>query len=301
MKTITYFLVLPVLFALFVSASAQNRYGGSYAKGVELFYAKDYAGAVSEFEKAEADNPANHAAYLWHGLAYTALGDLDGKASNIWLKMPYDEKWKSTYRYFMGLGYWQAGYTNSAKYWFEETMKHPETPASKLAQTALKSLLNDGEVPPFETWATLAQLPGAKAVQGKSASSYNENQPEKSGASQTSGAKPSGGLWRGTISNGYTGQKISFRVSADGKTISAIAFEGYIRCSGSTENTRLAPLENVPVSNGSFSKTELQDPQIRFDFNGAFTSATTASGTYRIQSGTDCDTYELKWTASRGQ
>ena len=318
MKIINYFLVLAFVAALGASVSAQNqsRYGGSFAKGVELFYAQDYSGAVREFEKAEVDYPSNHAAFLWHGLAYAALGELDTKASNIWLKMPYDEKWKSTYRYFMGLGYWREGSTNNAKYWFKETINHPETPAAKLAQTALKSLLDDGEAPPITEWATLASLPGAKsagkgdggqtppdvsAARNKTSPDINSPSPGDTETSPKSGARPSGGLWRGTISNGYTGQKISFRVSADGKTISAVAFEGYIRCSGSTESTRLAPLENVDVSGGVFSKTELQSPQIRFDFNGTFNGATTASGTYRIQSGTNCDTYALKWTASRSQ
>lgn len=298
---------LLIICACVFAASAQtsNRYSGSYAKGVQLFYAGDYAGAITEFEKAEADNPANHAAYLWHGLAYAALGDLDGKASNIWLKMPYDEKWKSTYRYFMGLGYWKAGETGNAKYWLNEAIKHPEVPASKLAQTALKSLLDDGEAPPIEVWATLASLPGAKSAKDfakedeDSSEITNENQSD-SEQTETSGAKPSGGLWRATISNGYKGQTLSFRVSSNGTTISDVAFQGYLICSGSrTENTQLAPLRNISISGGSFEDTQLNSgAKVKFIFNGTFSGATTASGTYRaIADG--CDTYKLNWTASR--
>ena len=99
MKKLSASLLIVFTFAFYASAQTSNRYGGSFAKGVEFFYAEDYAGAVNAFEKAEVENPANHAAYLWHGLAYAALGELDTKAANIWLKMPYDEKWKSTYRF----------------------------------------------------------------------------------------------------------------------------------------------------------------------------------------------------------
>src|SRR4051812_28777681 len=99
MKKIFISYLIIFTFAFCASAQTSNRYGGSFAKGVQLFYAEDYAGAVSAFEKAEVENPGNHAAYLWHGLAYTALGELDTKASNIWItKMPYDENAKNMYR-----------------------------------------------------------------------------------------------------------------------------------------------------------------------------------------------------------
>lgn len=298
-------LLIVCVFACMASAQTSNRYGGSYAKGVQLFYAEDYAGAITEFEKAEADNPGNYTAYLWHGLAYTALGQLDSKAANIWLKMPYDEKWKNTYRLFMGLGYWQKGETNNAKYWLNEVIKHPETPAAKLAQTFLKSVLADGEAVPIQFWATVANLPGSKTKEdflakddeSKETNNSKVTEPEQT---QTSGAKPSGGLWKATISNGYKGQTLSFRVSPDGSTISAITFQGYLICRNSrTENTQLAPLKNVAVSGGVFADKQLYEGQIRIDFNGTFTSAATASGTYRVMSSNDCDTYELKWTASR--
>jgi hypothetical protein len=296
---------LTIVFALAIAASAQNRYGGSYAKGVELFYQKDYVGAIKEFEKAEVENPANHSAYLWHGLAFTALGDLETGAANIWLKMPWDEKAKMLSRYFMGLGYWREGRTNPAKYWFQETFNYKQTPGYKLSQAALTALLNDQEVPPIETWATLASLPGAKGAKDSTdkakSSDKSVSEAETADSPTQEGARPSGGLWKATISNGYKGQTLSFRVSADGKTISDITFQGYLQCRGSRlENTQLAPLENVAVSGGSFSSMQLNGgAQVRFDFNGTFTSATTASGTYRVRSSTDCDSYELKWTASR--
>ncbi len=304
MKTLTYLLLFTSFFIVTFAVQAQpgGRYGGSFARGVELFYAKDYAGSVREFEKAEVDSPANHAAYLWHGLATAAMEDAD-RAGTVWLKMPWDKDAVMIQRYLQGLAYWHDGRTNPAKYWFEETKNYKDTKGYKLSQEALKKLLAGDQAAPIESWPTLAGLPGARGT-SSSAPTRAALDPEAPGnnipqAAEASGARPGGGLWRGTISNGYTGQTLSFRVSADGKLISAIAFQGYLRCSRQTENTRLAPLENVAVSSGSFSKTELQSPQIRFDFNGTFTSASTAKGTYRIQSGTECDTYELKWTAER--
>ncbi len=100
--------------------------------------------------------------------------------------------------------------------------------------------------------------------------------------------------------NGYKGQTLSFRVSADGMTISDVAFQGYLICTGSrTQNTQLAPLRNITVSGGSFDDTQLNGgAMVKFIFNGTFTAATTASGTYRTVAD-GCDTYKLNWTASR--
>lgn len=284
-----------------LAPAAQQRPAGSFGRGVELFYQKDYAGAIKEFEKAEAEDPGSHAAYLWHGLAFTASGDMETGAANIWLKMPWDAKAKMLSRYFMGLGYWREGRTNNAKYWFQETFNYKDTPGYKLSQAALKAMLDGGEVPPIEQWPALASLPGARGTGEKATVSGVEKDAPADTGRTSSGAKPSGGLWRGTFTNGYKGQTIAFHVSADGKTISDILFQGYLICRGSrTENTNLAPLENVAISGGAFTSTQLNGgAQVRFDFSGTFTSATTAGGTYRVQSSTDCDTYELKWTASR--
>jgi hypothetical protein len=295
---------LCLITALLASAAmAQGKYGGSYARGIELFYQKDYAGATAEFEKAEVETPGNHAAYLWHGIAFTALGDLDTRAANIWLKMPWDTKAKTLYRYFMGLGYWQQGNTSQAKYWFNENSNYKDTPAYQLSQTALRSMLNDGDAPPIESWPTLGSLPGARGNRA-SAGGASDRQEKEASSSASTGAKPSAGTWRGTISNGYTGQKIAFRVAADGRTISAITFEGYIRCPKAmnpTQSTRLAPPGPVAVNGGAFSSTQSDAPsRTWFKFEGTINAATSASGTLRIATGGgECDTYELKWAASR--
>lgn len=296
-----------IVFALAFTVAAQNRYGGSFAKGVELFYQKDYSGAINAFEKAEVENPGNHAAYLWHGMAVAANDNADN-AGTIWLKMPWDTNSVMIQRFLQGLAYWREGRTNPAKYWFEETKNYKETQGYKLSQVALKALLNNEEVPPIEVWATLASLPGAKKTgdfagedEDSKPAPQNDQATTDNSKSVSSGTKPSGGLWRATISNGYKGQTLSFRVSANGKMISDITFQGYLQCRGSRiENTELAPLENVAVSGGTFDSTQLNGgAQVRFDFNGVFNSATTASGSYRVMSSTDCDTYKLNWTASR--
>jgi len=305
--------VLIATFVLFLAlgtiAPAQVGRGDSLEQGVDHFYAENYPEAFKSFELAEVENPGNHAAYLWHGLTLTAMGDI-GRASSVWLEMPYDVKHKATFRYLQGLAYWRAGETAQAKWWFEALRDYKETPAYPLSQTALKSLLSGEQAPPISEWASLAKLPGAKGVsssQTGASSLPSEPQPSVStvasapGKAVFAGASPGGGQWRGTISNGYKGQTIGFRVSADGKTISDVVFQGYlIRRGGGIEDTQLAPLRNIPVNGGAFEDTQLNGAsKVRFDFTGVFTSATTAEGTYRVMSDTDCDTYKLNWTASR--
>lgn len=305
-------LILGVLFCASASP-AQGRYEGAYATGVLKFYSGDYAGASSAFEMAEIENPGNHAAYLWHGIALTALDDLN-EASNVWLKMPYDENYKASFRYLLGLAYWRRGETSQAKYWLKEGLNHKETRAYQLSQTALKSLMNNEEVDPITDWPSTVMLPRARGVREASS---NEPQLERSVGGEMSApqpkakqqgtasgavtARPSGGLWQGTISNGYKGQTIGFRVSADGGTISDVTFHGYfIRKGGGLEETELAPLNDIAVSGGRFSDTQLNGGAlVRFDFEGEFTGPGTARGTYRAMSDTDCDTYKLQWTASR--
>ena len=305
--------IFPVLLFAFVScglALAQGRYEGSYAEGVSRFYAGDYAGAANSFEMAEVDNPGNHAAYLWHGIALAALDDID-RASNVWLAMPYDENYKASFRYLLGLTYWRRGDTSNAKYWLKEGLDQKDTPAYSLSQASLKSLMSDGEVPLLTDWPTIVKLPRARGVgSGQPAPSSAPPASKASAApppadaqaqSAAAGVNPTGGLWQGTISNSYKGQTIAFRVSPDGRMISDVTFHGYfIKRGGGIEQTQLAPLNSIAVSGGRFSDTQLNGgAMVRFDFEGVFTGPASAQGTYRVMSDTDCDTYKLQWTASR--
>lgn len=300
MRSTTYFLALLVFFSLITIASAENRYAGSFALGVKLFYQKDYEGAITAFEKAEVADEGNHAAYLWHGLALVGNGDKN-EAPNIWQKMPWDTKAKALSYYFSGLTYWRAGETSSAKYWLENSNNYKETPGYKLSKKALLALLNDEKAPVLEAWPTLASLPGAQADQAEADNEQNAADKKPNAEPAKAGAEPKAGLWEATITSGYKGQKLSFRVSADAKTISDIIFKGYLICRGSKiQDTELAPLRDVPIKNGAFFDTQLNGgAKVRFDFTGVFNTATKANGTYRVISDTECDTYELKWSASR--
>lgn len=107
----------------------------------------------------------------------------------------------------------------------------------------------------------------------------------------------------GTISNGYKGDKISFKLSADKKTITDLTFSGHWRCSGKMESITVGPDKGIPVKNGEVHAVVL-DPETggstawRFALDGMI-KGKTASGTFRMSIvNLGCDTYVLKWTAN---
>ena len=107
----------------------------------------------------------------------------------------------------------------------------------------------------------------------------------------------------GTISNGYKGDKISFKLSADKKTITDLTFSGHWRCDGRIESITVGPEKGMAVKNGEVHGVVL-DPEgggstaFRFALDGAI-KGKTASGTFRMSiTNLNCDTHLLKWTAS---
>ncbi len=108
--------------------------------------------------------------------------------------------------------------------------------------------------------------------------------------------------FNGTFSNGYTGAKISFSLSADKKTIKDLTFTGYWRCGGSTEQITAGPEKKIEVKDGVIQAV-ITEPEnggasaFRFNINGNL-KGKSASGTFRMSiTGLSCDTYLLKWTA----
>lgn len=106
----------------------------------------------------------------------------------------------------------------------------------------------------------------------------------------------------GTFSNGYKGSKISFTLSADGKQLKDLTFDGHWRCSGSTEQITVGPDKSFAVTNGKV-KGVITDPEdggasaFRFEIDGLI-KGKQASGTFRMSiTGLSCDTYKLQWTA----
>ena len=108
----------------------------------------------------------------------------------------------------------------------------------------------------------------------------------------------------GTISNGYKGDKISFKLSADKKTITDLTFSGHWRCSGKIESITVGSEKGMPVKNGEVHAVVL-DPETggstawRFALDGVI-KGKSASGTLRISIvNLGCDTYVLKWIANK--
>ena len=112
-------------------------------------------------------------------------------------------------------------------------------------------------------------------------------------------------VWKGTISNGFKGDVITFNLSDDGKRLENLTFKGYWRCSGTLEQITMGPEKSFSVKNGKVEGI-ITEPEnggataFRFNLNGNV-GPKTASGTLRINlNALGCDTYLLKWTASRG-
>lgn len=109
--------------------------------------------------------------------------------------------------------------------------------------------------------------------------------------------------WTGTVSNGMKGDKISFDVAPDGKTVSNLTFQGYWRCAGKLEQLTAGPKQALPVQSGKIKGVVVDPPgggasAWRYELNGAI-GKTAAKGTFRMNiNGLGCDTYLLQWTAA---
>ncbi|ALW84890.1 hypothetical protein AUC43_07175 [Hymenobacter sedentarius] len=115
-------------------------------------------------------------------------------------------------------------------------------------------------------------------------------------------APPKSTRWMGSVSNGMKGDKISFVVSPDGKTLSELTFDGYWRCSGRLERQVVGPKDTFSIVNGKVSGVALDPPTggtWRFELQGDFSAKTAATGTFRMNiTGLGCDTYKLQWAAA---
>lgn len=300
MKTGNCLLAFCFALTLIVSTSAQSKVS-SFQAGIESFQAADYSGALEQLREVAQQSPSNVPVQLWLGLAYTAL-DNEDKAQDIWRAGIGDPKWESVTWALKGLAFWKLGQKTDAAYYFKQAEK--SKPNYEICQRLLAGVNNDEDMPPISDWA---QASGLQKIERTAASSSTKttlpinSPPPIDKTSKTSGTRPSGGLWRGTVTNQKGNQTVSFRVSGDGQTISDITFVGYWRCSGRTESTRNAPPEDVRISGGSFSSTQNDKPsRLWYQFIGEFSSNSTATGRLRMAfAGTECDTYRLQWTASR--
>jgi pSer/pThr/pTyr-binding forkhead associated (FHA) protein len=107
-----------------------------------------------------------------------------------------------------------------------------------------------------------------------------------------------GGTYRGTVKRGYT---ITFRVSPDGKRISAVEARVLTNCgTGRSIDTVFAPEVSFSVAaDGRFSGEGEYQPGFRYEFSGQL-RGTSATGSLRDSSvvvGAVCDTQKLEWAA----
>jgi uncharacterized lipoprotein NlpE involved in copper resistance len=110
--------------------------------------------------------------------------------------------------------------------------------------------------------------------------------------------------FKGAVLNGMKGDSLSFDLSADGKKISNLTFNGYWRCSGKLERQQYAgPAGTYNVTNGKVDGHISEPPDggstaWRFDLKATIKD-NKASGTFRMNiNNLGCDTYLLKFEAS---
>lgn len=111
--------------------------------------------------------------------------------------------------------------------------------------------------------------------------------------------------YEGSFSNGMKGAKFSFVLSADGKKVKDVTFQGYWRCDGKLELTTMGPSENkaFPVVNGKVDGIIVEPENggataARFELHGII-NGKQASGTFRMNiNALACDSYKLNWTAT---
>ena len=115
-------------------------------------------------------------------------------------------------------------------------------------------------------------------------------------------APPKSTRWTGTVGNGMKGDKISFLVSPDGKTLSDLTFDGYWQCSGRLERQVVGPKDLFTIVDGKVSGVALDPPtgsSWRFELQGDFTGKSAAAGTFRMNiTGLGCDSHQLQWAAA---
>lgn len=110
--------------------------------------------------------------------------------------------------------------------------------------------------------------------------------------------------FRGAISNGMKGDSLSFDLSADGKKVSNLTFNGWWRCDGKLERqTAAGPNGTYDVTNGNVDGHISEPPNggataWRFDLK-ANINGNNATGTFRMNiNALGCDTYLLKFEAA---
>jgi len=314
-----------VLLGLFQSSSRAAEAPKSILKtGIQLFREGKYEDAVQQLEDAAEKQPNNVEMQLWLGLALEGDGQ-PLEAMVAWRSGNGNAKWEPITDYLKGLSWWKMNHVNDATACFKEALINLTDGKAVRFQPARAALskIEDGEVASeVSTWpdlSTLAEVPkklaaakppvakpvaAEKPIAVKKPVAAKPKPPVKTAAKTpvASGTKPRAGKWVAAVSNGYKGDAITFRVSADGKRVENVEFEGYWQSkerSGPEVLLNLDPPSAFSVGGGAFSAVQqVEKSRMWWEFTGTFKSATTAEGTYRCAfAGGQNDTYKLKWTA----
>ncbi|TGD78507.1 hypothetical protein [Hymenobacter wooponensis] len=115
-------------------------------------------------------------------------------------------------------------------------------------------------------------------------------------------APPKGTHWTGSATTGKQENKINFVVSADGKHLSDLTFDGFWNCSGQQEQRMVGPREIFEIHDGKVSGVVLDTPggdALQFELRGDFTGKAVSKKPFRMNlSASPCETYSMQWMAA---
>ncbi|QJX46951.1 hypothetical protein HMJ29_08400 [Hymenobacter taeanensis] len=115
-------------------------------------------------------------------------------------------------------------------------------------------------------------------------------------------APPKGTHWTGTANIGQQENKINFEVSADGKHLSSLTFDGFWNCSGKQAKRTIGPQEIFEIQDGKVQGV-VQDASsgglLRFVLQGDFVGKAVRQKEFRMNlSASPCETYTVQWVAA---
>jgi hypothetical protein len=284
--------------------------------GKNAFAQAQYEEAKELLQQAAGKNGKDIEIQMWLGLALYADGH-EWEAMSAWRSGVGNPRWEPVADYLRGLAWWQMNRTKDAVDYFKETEIDTVTGRSVRFTPAREAIakVQAGEAAPgISSWPDLStlskpQVPvAAPAKTSKPVASSASKKPVAQNKPKTlpqKGSKPRSGRWVATVHNGYKGDKLTFRVSADGKRVENVEFTGHWMNRNSASGMAAEVLRNLDppkpfaVNSGAFSAVQqVSKSRMWWEFTGRFTSATTAEGTYRCAfAGGQNDTYQLKWTA----
>lgn len=111
-------------------------------------------------------------------------------------------------------------------------------------------------------------------------------------------------MYEGNFSNGYKGAKISFVISADGKKLERLLFNGYWKCASGIEQTIVGPDKAFEIKDGKVDGIIVEPPgggstAWRFELHATIKNGK-ANGTFRMNiNNLGCDSYLLQWSAAK--